>query len=103
MDHLELSIFDVRGAFDVESAQAVRRHLTRVSETRVLLDLSHAEAIPDAALGALALVACEAGPRRLVIRGLSEHGRRILAYLGVDRLSLDEAADEVFQDASLHF
>lgn len=77
--------FAIRGDFDSGAAQLVReRILTLAGRTRAVVDLSHVMSVQDSALAILAQVIRKIGSSRIAIRGLGDHQRRILRYMGVE-------------------
>jgi STAS domain len=53
--------------------------------SRLVLDFSHARAVPDTGLALLARALVKSPERNIALRGLSHHQERLLRYLGVER------------------
>ncbi|ACG73975.1 conserved hypothetical protein [Anaeromyxobacter sp. K] len=71
------------GVFDVSAAEDVARCLASARPgTQVRVDLTHVREFHDFGVAVLAraLAAC---PARVSVRGLRQHHRRLLRYLGV--------------------
>jgi hypothetical protein len=77
------------GVFDVSAAQRVARALTEGAvDDPVHIDLTHVREFHDFGVAFLAQ-ALAARPRHVRIRGLRQHHRRLLRYLGIDTAGVD--------------
>jgi hypothetical protein len=69
--------------FDLRSVRQVLAATLRATASSVSVDVSRTREIHDAAVAALARVAMRS-PVPVSVRGLREHHRRLLQYLGLD-------------------
>lgn len=79
----------LEGVFDVAAAQRVARALRDgAPDDPVHVDLTHVREFHDFGVAFLAQ-ALAARPRHVVVRGLRQHHRRLLRYLGIDTAGVD--------------
>jgi anti-anti-sigma regulatory factor len=77
------TVFVLEGAFDAAEARRVQDAIGKLPRgASAILDLRRATRVDDAAMAVLARTFSAAGPA-MSVRGLGEHQRRILKYLGV--------------------
>jgi anti-anti-sigma regulatory factor len=85
----ESLVIRMDGAFDLESAQALRSRLALLADgSEVYLDLSRVREFHDRAVAVLAEGLATAR-HRVSVRGLRHHQYRMLRYLGVPPSALD--------------
>jgi hypothetical protein len=79
----------VEGIFDVAAAQRVARALVEGAvDDPVHVDLTHVREFHDSGVALLAQ-ALAARPRHVRVRGLRQHHRRLLRYLGIDTAGVE--------------
>jgi hypothetical protein len=84
---------EVTGTFDRAAACRLTEKLSGIEEgRRVVLELRQAPELPDSALSLLTAVVRDAGVP-LLVRGLRQHQRSLLVYLGVPASMLDRITD----------
>ncbi len=77
------------GVFDIDSVQAIRSRIEALpGDAEVYVDLSRVREFHDRAVAMLADV-IGAARSRISVRGLRQHQRRMLRYLGVAPGALD--------------
>jgi anti-anti-sigma regulatory factor len=85
----ESLVIRMDGAFDLESARAIRSRLAELADgSEVYVDLSRVREFHDRAVAVLAEGLATAR-HRVSVRGLRHHQYRMLRYLGVPSSALD--------------
>lgn len=74
----------IEGIVDATAARALHEELSRRPSGSVVLDFSHAALVHDAALDVVADGLRGRGEGTVLIRGLTSHQERLLAYLGLE-------------------
>jgi regulator of nucleoside diphosphate kinase len=78
-------VLRVEGAFDLGAARRVLAVVAAERDLSITVDLERAREIHDDAVALLA-AATEPSAGRVVVRGLREHHRRVLRYLGIGQV-----------------
>ena len=89
----ESATVEFDGVFDSDTALRLREWVLKsIRQTCVVVDLTAVQILRDAALQILADTMRTAGPVALTVRGLGQHLRRILGYLGVNAVEFDRSS-----------
>lgn len=84
-------VFSITGSFDPFAASRFRARIADLApDVPVVLDFSHATEVSDLALAVLASSFEPSARPRVVLRGLTHHQERMLRYLGIASVVLDE-------------
>ncbi|HUL58749.1 MAG TPA: STAS domain-containing protein [Anaeromyxobacteraceae bacterium] len=86
------------GTFDVVAARQVARELANAVGGPVQIDLTGVRNFDDSGVAVLA-DALTARGERVDVRGLRQHQRRLLRYLGIPSDEPAEGSDSAFADA----
>ena len=78
-------VIRIDGVFDIDAARHVQAAIAEAMPGhRLDLDLTHVREFHDFPVAMLAESLSTASRVRVVVRGLTQHQRRLLRYLGVD-------------------
>lgn len=72
----------VLGRFDGAAARELMDEIRRAREREIVIDVGLVRGLDEVSVATLARLAGASGERRIALRGLSAHQKRILRYLG---------------------